>query len=84
MSRDRDMLFCAEPNCEEYWIECSVCGEEFCTKCFANSILCSECAEKAELDREGKDAEEEGGEAEPDFKDVPNLQSMIEEETLEL
>ena len=83
MSVDRDMLFCVEPNCEDYWIACDVCGEEFCTKCFPNSILCPECAEKAELDREGTEADEQGGQAEPDFKDVSNLKAMIEEETPE-
>ncbi len=71
MASEPEMGFCGEPNCEEYWIECAVCGCEFCSKCFPNSNLCAECAQMAELE-----AEEE----EPDFDDVPNLKALIQED----
>lgn len=70
MAPEQEMGFCGEPNCEEYWIECAVCGCEFCSKCFPNSKLCPECAEMAELDEE---------EEEPDFADVPNLKALIQD-----
>ena len=69
MAPEQEMGFCGEPNCEEYWIECAVCGCEFCSKCFPNSNLCPECAQMAELDEE----------EEPDFADVPNLKALIQD-----
>lgn len=71
MASEPEMGFCGEPNCEEYWVECAVCGCEFCSKCFPNSTLCPECAEMAELEEENE---------EPDFDDVPNLKALIQEE----
>jgi len=68
---EQEMGFCGEPNCEEYWVECAVCGCEFCSKCFPNSTLCPDCAEMAELDDD---------EDEPDFEDVPNLKALIEDD----
>lgn len=68
-----ESFFCGEPNCEEYWIECVVCGCEFCTKCFPNSTLCPDCAEEAE---------QEGLEDDPDFEDVPDLDAVMNDHPL--
>lgn len=73
MNEERDMGLCGEPNCEEYWIECRVCGCEFCSKCFPGSRLCPTCAEAATLD----DPDDEDGAGEPDFEDVPNLKAIM-------
>ena len=72
MLPDREMNFCGEPNCEDYWIECSVCGCEFCSKCHPGSVMCPDCAEQAVLDSDDDDAV-------PDFEDVGNVDSIIEE-----
>jgi hypothetical protein len=66
------MGLCGEPNCEEYWIECAVCGCEFCTKCYPNSRFCPDCAAMGEADEE----EEE----ESDFEDAANLKEYLEED----
>ncbi len=70
MVADPEMHFCGEPNCDDYWIECAVCGKEFCAKCYPDTSLCPECAEAALVDDED----------EPDFEDVPNLKALISEE----
>jgi hypothetical protein len=64
------MGLCGEPNCEEYWVECAVCGCEFCSKCFPNSRLCPDCAAMGEAG----DDEDEG-----DFEDVANLNEYLDE-----
>ena len=69
MRFDKEMRFCGEPNCEDYWIECRVCGCEFCTKCFPHSSLCPECA----------DGVPDEDEAPNDFEDVPDVDAMIKE-----
>lgn len=62
-------------DCEEYRIECSVCGSEFCSRCFSDTHVCAECAE-SEFDLEE--------EKDPDFEDVPSLKElMAEDETAE-
>ncbi len=53
---------------EEYIHECSMCGREFCARCFRGSTICSECAEMAQDD----DLDDE-----PDFEDVPNLKALL-------
>ena len=68
-----EMGLCGEPNCEEYWIECSVCGCEFCSKCFPNARMCPDCAE------EQGDLIDDEEERDPDFEDVPNLNAIIRE-----
>lgn len=74
MTPDQPLGFCDEPNCEDYWIECSVCGAEFCSKCFPNSRLCPDCAETAIIDDDEED--------DPDFEDAPNLDALLSGETL--
>ncbi len=71
MASEPEMGLCGEPNCEEFWVECAVCGCEFCSKCFPNSTLCPECADMAEVDED---------EEEPDFEDVPNLKALMGED----
>lgn len=69
----RDMLgFCGDPNCEEHWRECSMCGVEFCGKCFPRSRFCPTCVEEVAL---GDDEEDE----DPDFVDLPNVDGEFAE-----
>ncbi len=63
-------------DCQEYMIECNVCGAEFCSRCFPDTNICGSCAE-SEYDPEEKDKD-------PDFDDVPSLKKlMAEDETAE-
>ena len=40
---------------EEYLRECTMCGIEFCSACFPQSTLCSDCAAQGALDDEEED-----------------------------
>lgn len=33
---------------DDYMMECTVCGAEFCSRCYPNSAICPECAELPE------------------------------------
>jgi len=67
-------------DCEEYMIECNVCGSEFCSRCYPDTNICGECA-KSEFDLEEGEEEEKG---DPDFEDVPSLKKlMAEDEAME-
>lgn len=72
MGLEEDMRLCGEPNCEDYWIECTSCGGEFCRKCFPGSNLCPACAEawSAADDAEDRD---------PDFDDVDDVDALMRE-----
>ncbi len=72
MGIEKDMRLCGEPNCEDFWIECSSCGCEFCRKCFPNSNLCPDCAEEwaATNDTDADD---------PDFEDVRDVDALMRE-----
>jgi hypothetical protein len=71
-----ETFFGLTPGCpthgEEYVRECSMCGIEFCTRCFRHSVVCSECALEASNDDDPDD--------EPDFKDVTHLDALLEED----
>lgn len=73
MNTKGQMGFCGDPNCEEYWAECTMCGIEFCTHCFPRSKLCPDCAES--LAQGNEDDEDDD-----DFSDVPNLKGLLAEE----
>ncbi len=74
MGLEQDMRLCGEPNCEDFWIECAVCGCEFCRKCFPGATLCPDCAEEATT---AITAEED--DVEPDFEDVKDLNALMRE-----
>lgn len=74
MDDDDKMRLCGEVNCEEYWIECTVCGCEFCSRCHPHSTICPECADETALA-----AEDDDEETVPDFDDAPNIEAIISE-----
>ena len=53
---------------EEFMRECSVCGGEYCGKCFPASGVCPNCS--AEVDDDDLDED-------PDFSDVDDLDTLI-------
>ena len=59
---------------EDYLRECTMCGVEFCSACFPNSALCSDCAAQGDLDG---DLEEESGSDEE--KDLLLIEGFDEE-----
>ena len=67
-------MYGVEPGCpvhgDEYMRECSMCGAEFCRRCFPRSAVCPDCADQTDED------EEEG----PDFDDVSNLGEVLEDD----
>jgi len=69
--REEMPIGCGEHECDDYMVECSMCGAEFCSLCFPNSALCPDCAASVSLDDEDDD---------PDFEDVPNLNQLISED----
>lgn len=49
MSMDDDeVMFSMGDGClahgDEHMLECSMCGVEFCTKCFPESVVCEDCS----------------------------------------
>ena len=68
-------VFGMTPGCpihgDEKMRECSMCGAEFCRRCFPRSTVCPDCAEPA-----GEDDEE----ADPDFEDVKDLDDVLDDE----
>ncbi len=54
-------------DCDEFMVECGVCGAEFCRRCFPQTTICEECAKCDE-------------EADPDFEDVPSLKELMAED----
>lgn len=78
MPRDMDEennVFGMEEGCPEHggerMVECTACGEEFCTLCFPRSAVCPDCAESSGLDEDAK------GE---DFDDVDKLDKVLGDE----
>jgi len=53
---------------DEYMRDCSMCGAEFCTKCYPGSAVCEECAVQDDEEDEDEDS---------DFADVSNLGSLL-------
>lgn len=53
---------------DEHMRECSMCGAEFCTKCFPRSAVCEDCAESG------------GDEDDPDFEDVSDLKEVLDDD----
>ncbi|MGD9873674.1 MAG: hypothetical protein AB7T27_05315 [Kiritimatiellia bacterium] len=53
---------------DDYMMECSVCGAEFCSACFKSDGLCKDCAAQAEEEATGKDS---------DFDDVENVDAIL-------
>jgi hypothetical protein len=45
---------------EDFLRECTMCGIEFCSACFPNSALCSDCAAQAEFDDDEDRADRRG------------------------
>jgi len=58
---------------DEHIHECSMCGAEFCSRCFPNSRVCSECAMQVGLDDLDDDTD-------PDFEDVEDLDALLAED----
>jgi hypothetical protein len=55
---------------DEFLRECSMCGTEFCTKCYSPVSVCPNCSMEV---GEADDDEEE----EPDFEDVKDLDALL-------
>jgi len=68
-------VFGMEEGCPEhgsdYMIECTACGEEFCTRCYPRSTVCEDCAEGSGLDEEPRGA---------DFDDVGKVGKVLDDE----
>ena len=51
---DENNVFGMQEGCPEHgaerMVECTACGEEFCTLCFPRSAVCADCAESSGLD----------------------------------
>lgn len=62
---------------DEYMIECSMCGTEFCRLCHPKSSVCPDCATEDDEDLEEGDLEE------ADFDDVENVGDILEGEDSE-
>ena len=74
LSDDVTGMFGVEPGCpthgDEHMRECSMCGTEFCRRCFPRSAVCPDCADQTDEDEE----------EEPDFDDVSNLGEVLEDD----
>lgn len=57
---------------DEHMRECSMCGTEFCSRCFRKSAVCPDCADEASED----DLDED-----PDFEDVTDLKEILPDDT---
>jgi len=72
---EEEAFFGLTPGCplhgEEFLRECSMCGIEFCTRCFRGSAICADCAEEAN---------EDDPEDDPDFEDVANVKEFLDED----
>ncbi len=72
---ETDNVFGMEEGCPEhggeYMMECTVCGEEFCARCFARSAVCADCAESTGLEEDAR------GE---DFDDVGKVGKVLDDE----
>ena len=58
---------------DEHIRECSMCGTEFCYRCYPNSHVCSECAIQVGVD--------DLDDVDPDFEDVDDLDALLAEDT---
>ncbi len=79
---DEENLFYMEEGCsihgEEAIKECNMCANEFCSRCFPNSLVCPDCyQEHGENDIFDEDLD-------PDFDDVQDLDSLLNEDDDEL
>ena len=59
---------------EDYLRECTMCGTEFCSVCFPNSSLCSDCSAQAEFE------EEDDENADDEVKDLHILDEFNDDE----
>ena len=59
---------------EDYLRECTMCGIEFCSACFPNSSLCSDCSAQAEFEEEDDEI------ADDEVKDLHLLDEFNDDE----
>ena len=76
---DEENMFMMGEGCpthgDEHMKECTVCGAEFCTRCFSNSVICPDCAEEANED----ELSEFGGRDNNEMDDLERLVGEDEE-----
>ena len=54
---------------DEHMKECSMCGAEFCRICVPRSIVCPDCAEQTEDEKDNSD-----------FDDITRIGDVVEDE----
>lgn len=76
VSDDESNLYGMEQGCahhgDEYMTDCDMCGIEFCRKCLPQTRFCHDCLETLHEDDELDD--------DPDFEDVKNLNTLIDDD----
>ena len=75
LSDDVTGMFGVEPGCpthgDEHMRECSMCGTEFCRRCFPRSAVCPDCADQTD-DEDEKDNS--------DFDDITRVGMVVDDE----